>query len=1091
MTVHTDRPSKFFFGCLIVLLCWIIGAGQLLNRRNEPVADGTNTQFDIQQTASSEADWGVYVAPPQLPVDHGPLVFYIFVTSIVTWVSSVVGRQMVPIWREPASANDASHSIDYPAWNIFDFVVSMIILSSAGVLVGRTLGGQFTLLICVTAIVCYLLTYGPQKIANYCQSVMSWLNQRHSASMVNGDLPLGEVSWGPKTKLILPASWWQIGTHNRKARLAPIGLILFGVGVMLTFGLITLFDNLHDPTANSARSNHPPTLLSIPNTRVQPGYGAAEDQPLKPEPAPVPMQRADEPTTVTVPVSVRAPELVPLNDKTITEGEMLHVMAQVKDTSSLDGRLQFQLGTDAPHGATIDPDSGLFSWRPAAAGTYDITIAAVTDSPAPSQDETTFRVIVTPQTKPPVLARIDDRPVNEGEAIVVPVMLKSPGHPQSPLRFSLGGEVPEGAEIDPDSGVFSWTPAHPGSYPITVHCESLTSKLSDQSSFTIVVREVSEAPQLAEIGNKLVRAGESLIVPVEVRNPGRPAGQLLFAMADNSPDGTQIDPRTGVIRWDVDADAPEGEYPITVRLQNAARPQLTDQMAFQVTVLESANADRSEEQLPATLELLPINDRIVNAGSLLRFPVHVRSTGWAISELDFSLAEDAPEGASINSRTGLFTWRPADDQAGRQHWMSIQVHDVESPSRHAEARFSVQVNQVEQDSQDPVPPPHPANSFTPQDDPASEKEAVIPRFIESTTSQQITPNEPELEEGPALLPTPFQEPDANRNVTLVSDSTPEEPESVFYINSIGMHLVPIPEGVFQMGSGESAEQMGILDPSELLRFRDETPQHPVRLTQPFLMGKYEVTVGQFGQFVEQTGYKTEAERGDAGAYAYNANTHEFEWGKQFNWRNTGWAQTIDHPVVNVSWNDAVAFCHWLSEREGRIYRLPTEAEWEYACRAGSETRYSSGDAIEDLALAANLGDESFRRIIRPCYSNFVLVAGREGAAFTTAVGKFAPNAFGLHDMHGNVFEWCSDFYAATYYRESPLVDPTGPLCGTKQVIRGGSFFNSPFYSRSSFRNGFPPSSRVPYLGFRVVMESEDLLRDEVQPQPSAEGTVQN
>src|SRR5262245_6649852 len=114
MNAHTDRPSRFFFGCLIVVLCWIIGAGQLLSRRNEPVADWTNTQSDVQQTASSDADWGVYIAPPQLPVDHGPLVFYIFVTSIVTWATSVVGWQMVTISRDPTSGNDASPQIDYP-----------------------------------------------------------------------------------------------------------------------------------------------------------------------------------------------------------------------------------------------------------------------------------------------------------------------------------------------------------------------------------------------------------------------------------------------------------------------------------------------------------------------------------------------------------------------------------------------------------------------------------------------------------------------------------------------------------------------------------------------------------------------------------------------------------------------------------------------------------------------------------------------------------------------------------------------------------------------------------------------------------------
>src|SRR3990172_3546363 len=185
------------------------------------------------------------------------------------------------------------------------------------------------------------------------------------------------------------------------------------------------------------------------------------------------------------------------------------------------------------------------------------------------------------------------------------------------------------------------------------------------------------------------------------------------------------------------------------------------------------------------------------------------------------------------------------------------------------------------------------------------------------------------------------------------------------VNSIGMSLEIVPEGVFQMGSRDPAEELAAMDGEEGAEYHDELPLHPVRITHPFYLGKFEVTVGQFRQFVEETEYKTEAEQEGQGGFAFNADSQEFEWGPHYNWHNTGWSQTNDHPVVNVSWNDAMAFCQWLSDKEGLTYRLPTEAEWEYACRAGTETRYSSGDSPEYLADIANLGNEAFRQTVRP------------------------------------------------------------------------------------------------------------------------------
>lgn len=157
---------------------------------------------------------------------------------------------------------------------------------------------------------------------------------------------------------------------------------------------------------------------------------------------------------------------------------------------------------------------------------------------------------------------------------------------------------------------------------------------------------------------------------------------------------------------------------------------------------------------------------------------------------------------------------------------------------------------------------------------------------------------------------------------------------------------------------------------------------------------------------------------------------------QYSWRNPGFKQTDDDPVVNVTWHDAVAMANWLSKKEGKKYRLPTEAEWEYSCRAGTRTRYHSGDHPATLLKVANVFDAASKQNWLQ-WERYAL-AGNDGFEFTAPVGSFAPNAFGLYDMHGNVWEWCADWHAETYYAESPVDDPQGPAAGRARVRRGGS-----------------------------------------------------
>jgi len=147
-------------------------------------------------------------------------------------------------------------------------------------------------------------------------------------------------------------------------------------------------------------------------------------------------------------------------------------------------------------------------------------------------------------------------------------------------------------------------------------------------------------------------------------------------------------------------------------------------------------------------------------------------------------------------------------------------------------------------------------------------------------------------------------------------------------------LVLIPVGPFVMGDDNGHD--------------DEKPAHKVTISKPFYLGRCEVTVEQFRRFVEATGYTTDAEKGTGfrGAFGWDRATMDFKMNEEFSWQNTGFAQADSHPVVNVSWNDAMEFCNWLSRQEGKTFRLPTEAEWEYACRAGTTTRYFHGNNAE-------------------------------------------------------------------------------------------------------------------------------------------------
>lgn len=260
-------------------------------------------------------------------------------------------------------------------------------------------------------------------------------------------------------------------------------------------------------------------------------------------------------------------------------------------------------------------------------------------------------------------------------------------------------------------------------------------------------------------------------------------------------------------------------------------------------------------------------------------------------------------------------------------------------------------------------------------------------------------------------------------------------------NSIGMQLVRIPTGTFYMGSKlpypEIQNRFNEVFANSPQKFADEHPRHRVNITNHLYAGKYEVTIEEFEQFVADTGYQTDSMRngGTDGGFDPSAGekTPTAKW-VDANWREGN----KDDPVSFVSWKDANEFVVWLGKREGKRYRLPTEAEWEYFARAGTSTLFSTGDSTESLAGYANVPDLTMKENWNSPVE-YAVIPVHDGYVRKAPVGSFKPNAFGLYDIHGNVFEWCYDGYVSNGYSHHSATNPYIKADTELRVIRGGCF----------------------------------------------------
>ena len=376
---------------------------------------------------------------------------------------------------------------------------------------------------------------------------------------------------------------------------------------------------------------------------------------------------------VTVTEENQAPVLAQISDQTVTEGDLLSFTAGATDPDIPANTLSYSLDAGFPSGAQINASSGLFSWTPGepqGPNTYAITVRVTDDGTPALSDTETFTVTVTEENQAPVLAQISDQTVAEGDTLSFTAGATDSDIPANTLSYSLDAGFPSGAQINPTSGLFSWTPDEsqgPDTYTITVRVtDDGTPALSDTETFTVTVTEENQAPVLAQISDQTVAEGDTLSFTAGATDSDIPANTLSYSLDAGFPSGAQINPTSGLFSWTPDESQGPDTYTITVRVTDDGTPALSDTETFIVTVTE-------ENQAPA-LESIP--DWMVAHNDTLSFTASATDPG---DQVTFSLDSPVPPGAAIDPDTGVFTWTPTPDITVGWHQITVRATDDGSP----------------------------------------------------------------------------------------------------------------------------------------------------------------------------------------------------------------------------------------------------------------------------------------------------------------------------------------------------------------------------------------------------------------------------
>lgn len=593
--------------------------------------------------------------------------------------------------------------------------------------------------------------------------------------------------------------------------------------------------------------------------------------------------------------------------------------------------------------------------------------------------------------------------------------------------FVIEGQPPLGMELDNATGALSWQPNEDqgsGNFQIKV-----TAKRADESAVLSTLRlrvtETNVAPEIEPLPSIESDELKEVQFTAKAADADRPSTSLTYRLGPNAPTTARIDAKTGRFQWTPSESDGPGQFQFSVEVSDGVATSSTP-----------VSIDVREINVPPSFKpIAPIEE---DEAELIAFTLEASDEDLPPNKIEYSM-KSAPDGASFDPETGKFTWTPSEEQGPGEFDVEFQVNDGSMVSP---LTVEIAVNEV---SRAPIVSEIPSQTAELGKGFGYRIEAMDPDLPTMPLRYSLV-NEPEgmtIDEQTGLI---FWIPDvayAGKEITIdveVAKSerllTSEEfrlmvGPGALTTNSIGMELRLIPSGSFMMGSPDGETQRG-----------EDESLHAVEHTVPILMGAHEVTQQQYEQVMGLT------------PSHFQANGEGAD--------DVGDLDTDSFPVESVSYDDAIAFCQKLTELEeefGRRYRLPTEAEWEYACRAGSATPFSFAE-VANGTLANLNGQSPYGVAVKGPY------LGR-----TAATGSYAPNSFGLYDMHGNVAEWCQDHHSESYYLESPETDPVGPESGSYRVQRGGSWRNPAHRCRAASRNFGSPSDRTFFVGFRVVCES--------------------
>jgi formylglycine-generating enzyme required for sulfatase activity len=757
------------------------------------------------------------------------------------------------------------------------------------------------------------------------------------------------------------------------------------------------------------------------------------------------LKLAAETPAAPVPAIVPVFDAIPI--QIVKEQQPFSLLVSLTNQVELQGKIAFALAPEAPQGMRIDPVSGVVRWEP---GEVDgsvnariaVTVLIKPLEPGVESAQTMFEILVDEVNQAPRIAKINGSAVDaaadimatEGEPVEVLIAGADDDLPPNPLTLEPVGRLPPGAKIVLDADNLRawklvWTPGEDFGGEDPVRIPLLVKDQESNSAVVTLAVKVAEdnvAPVIESIGGAVSKDGKPWDVgaqegqPLELTIVGgdadRPASPLQLIAAKPLPEGASIEavkdqPRRWKLSW-TPAEQHGGGKPVEFAL--ALRDE-TDSSETAVVLVRV-----SEVNSPPTLPELPVQK--VGAGEPWTLDVPVVDPDVPAQVVDFELEQ--PDGMDAAARwleveqgppTLRLSWRPdAAADLGTTRRLKLRVRDSGDPVTSAEREFDIEVGRYLRNSIGMQFSLIPAGEFRMGDLDPEQLLKITPK----------APPKPPVPNRPAGAPnTPFRNP--------AQPGQPFDPTS------------PVLPGT-EAASGDRARPATGTAESDKTESAtpDDIPVRSILFAQPLYVGAFEVTQDQYAVVMgENPSYFSPTGRGQ---------------------RFVAELATDHLPVDSVSYSEAVEFCQRLSARpeeqaRGRVYRLPTEAEWEYACRAGTSTLFSTGDQ-----LSSNQAN----------FNGRYPLPGMEAGPFlerTATVGSYDPNAFGLHDLHGNVSEWCSDWYAADAYGQD--LGPTGPEGGERRVVRGGDYRSQwAILCRSSIRDSRLPTDHVPRIGFRVVLE---------------------